>query len=95
MTARRHYVHVYTTIRIKVVVNASDHRAAMRAADAVVFAERHAVGLIPVDPVVVDVDYAEDVTEYLVDEADDPTFERSRCYGPDYAPARAINRRAA
>jgi len=95
MTARRHYVHVYTTIRIKVAVEACDHRAAMQAADAVVFAQRHAVGLIPVDPSVIDADYAEEVTEYLVDEADDPTFERSRCYGPDYAPARAINRRVA
>lgn len=48
MTTRRHFVHVYATIRIKVAVDATDHRAAMRAADAVVFAERHAVGLIPV-----------------------------------------------
>lgn len=95
MTVRRHYVHVYTTIRIKVAVEACDYRAAMRAADGVVFADRHAVGLIPVDPAVVDADYAEEVTEYLVDEADDPTFERSRCYGPDYAPIRAVDRRVA
>jgi len=95
MTRRRHFVHVYATIHIKVAVDAADHRAAMQAADAVVFADRHAVGLIPVHPAVLDADYAEEVTEYLVDEADDPTFARSRAYGPDYAPARAIGRRAA
>ncbi len=95
MTRRRHFVHVYATIRINVAADAADHRAAMQAADAVVFADRHAVGLIPVHPAVLDADYAEEVTEYLVDEADDPTFARSRAYGPDYAPARAIDRRVA
>lgn len=95
MTVRRHFVHVYATIRIKVVVDAADHRAAMLAADAVVFGERHAVDLIPVHSAVIDADYAEEVTEYLNDEADDPTFERSRSYRSDYAPARVIDGRAA
>lgn len=94
MTTRRHFVHVYATIRIKVAIDATDHREAMQTADAVVFAERHAVGLILVHPAVIDADYADEVTEYLVDEADDPTFARSRAYGSDYAPARVIDRRA-
>ena len=34
---KAHFVHVYTVIRIKVAVRAKDHRAAMEAADAVVF----------------------------------------------------------
>ena len=58
--------------------------------------ERHAVDLIPAHPAVIDADYAEEVTEYLVDEADDPTFARTRSYGPDYALRRASgDRRAA
>lgn len=95
MRVRRHFVHVYATIRIKVAVDACDHRAAMQAADAVVFADRHAVGLIPVHPGVIDADYAEEVTEYLVDEADDPTFARTRSYGPDHRPARVSGERRA
>lgn len=96
MTKLRHLVHVYTTIRIKVAVDADDHRSAMKAADAIVFGASHAVRLKPAHPAVIDVDYAEEVTEYLVDEADDATFERSRNYAPDYEPARvAPDRRAA
>lgn len=95
MSRRRHFVHVYTTIRIKVAVDACDHRAAMRAADAVVFGDRHAVGLVPVHPAVIDADYAEEVTEYLVDEADDPSFARTRSYGPDHAPRRSYDDRRA
>lgn len=87
MIKRRHLVHVYTTIRIKVAVDAADHRAAMQAADAVVFGGDHAVRLSPTHSAVIDADYAEEVTEYLVDEADDQTFEHSRNYGPDYKPA--------
>jgi hypothetical protein len=82
---KRHFVHVYTVIRVKVAVEAKDHRGAMEIADAMLFGDRHAVGLIPVNPAVIDADYAEEVTEYLVDEANDPTFARSRSYGPDYA----------
>lgn len=95
MSRRRHFVHVYTTIRIKVAVVASDHRAAMEAADALVFSDLHAVRLDPIHPAVIDADYAEEVTEYLVDEADDPTFERSRNYSPDYTPARGFDDRRA
>ncbi|EZP69564.1 hypothetical protein BV96_04104 [Sphingomonas paucimobilis] len=95
MTVRRHFVHVYTTIRIKVAVDAADHRAAMIAADAAVFADDHAVRLVAAHSAVLDADYAEEVTEYLVDEADDLTFERTRCYGSDYRPVRVIGRRAA
>ena len=95
MTVRRHFVHVYTTIRIKVAVDAADHRAAMKAADAVVFADHHAVRLVPPHPAVLDADYAEEVTKYLIDEADDLTFERTRCYGPDHRPVRVSDRRVA
>ena len=95
MSRRRHFVHIYTTIRIKVAVDARDHRAAMEAADRIVFCNRHAVGLIPVHPAVIDADYAEEVTEYLVDEANDPTFARTRSYGPDYALRRASDDRRA
>lgn len=93
MTKRRHFVHVYTTIRIKVAVDADDHRSAMHEADAIVFGADHAVLLNLADHAVLDADYAEEVTEYLVDEADDPTFEHSRSYGPDYAPTRVLQDR--
>ena len=88
-------MHVYATIRIKVTVDAADHRGAMQAADAVVFGGDHGVRLMPAHPAVIDADYAEEVTEYLVDEAGDPTFARSRSYGADYAPARVIGRKMA
>lgn len=86
MTKRRHIVHVYTTIRIKLAVDAKDHRAAMEAADALVFGTNRAVELRSLTQAVLDADYADEVTEYLVDEADDPGFERSRSYDPDFAP---------
>ena len=96
MTKRRHFVHVYTTIRIKVAVDAEDHRSAMAAADALVFGAIRAVKLNPVTSAVVDADYADEVTEYLVDEASDPVFERSRSYQPDFTPnCIDVDRRAA
>lgn len=93
MTVRRHFVHVYTTIRIKVAVDAEDHRTAMQAADAILFGDRHAVRLNPIHSAVVDADYAEEVTEYLVDEADDPDFANSRNDGSDFTPARIFDDR--
>ncbi|MBB3862521.1 hypothetical protein GGQ88_003822 [Novosphingobium hassiacum] len=93
--AKPHFVHVYTVIRIKVAVDAAGHRAAMEAADAVLFGDRHAVRLNPAHPAVIDADFVEEVTEYLVDEAADPTFALSRSYGPDYAPRRACDERRA
>lgn len=35
---------------------------------------------------VLDAEYAEQVTGYLVDEADDPQFGRSSIYGADHEP---------
>lgn len=84
--SRRHFVHVYTVVRVKVAVDAPDHRAAMRAADDILFADRLAVDLIPASAAVLDAEYAEEVTGYLVDEAGDGQFRRTRSYGPDYEP---------
>lgn len=83
---KRYFVHVYATIRIKVAIDAQDHRAAMEAADAVAFGESQAVRLTPDHPAVMDTDFADEVTEYLVDEDGDSTFSRSRSYGPHFAP---------
>ena len=79
---RRHFVHVYAVIRVKVAVDAKDHLAAMRAADELLFAQGLAVRLVPTADAVVDADYAEEVTGYLVDETGDTAFMRSRAYGP-------------
>lgn len=84
--SRRHFVHVYAVIRAKVAVNAHDHRAAMEAADEVLFSNGFAVRFTPKKLAVLDVDYAEEVTAYLVDEADDEEYARSRNYGPDHEP---------
>lgn len=92
---RRHIVHVYAVIRIKVAVEAVDHRGAMAAADAVVFGESHAVQLRAVAPAVIDADFAGEVTEYLVDEDGDCSFSRSCSYGPDYTPSLISNDRRA
>jgi len=81
-----HFVHVYTVIRIKVAVDANDHRAAMRAADDIVYGSDPAVTLVPISGDVLDAEFAEQVTGYVVDEAGDDRFVRSGSYGPDYAP---------
>lgn len=84
--SRRHFVHVYTVIRVKVAVDAADHRSAMRAADDLLFADKLAVDLFPTSSAVLDAEYAEEVAGYLVVEAGDDMFSRSRSYGPDYEP---------
>jgi len=84
-----HYVHVYATVRTKVAVRAESHDVAMKLADRLLFDDGFAVRLIPAAVAVVDADYAEEVTGYLVDEAGDPDFLRSRTYDPDYKPVRS------
>ena len=84
MTATRHLVHVYATIRVKVAVDAPNHQQAMEAADHILFDDGFAVRLIPNAEAVLDAEYAAEVSGYLVDEADDPDFGRSRNYGPDH-----------
>ncbi|MBB3928607.1 hypothetical protein GGR43_004352 [Sphingobium jiangsuense] len=83
---RRHFVHVYAVIRVKVAVDAPDHRRAMEAADELLFAGGPPVRLVAMSSAVLDADHADEVFGYLVDEADDPEFERSRAYGPDHEP---------
>lgn len=81
-----HFVHVYATIRIKVAVQAADHREAMQRADHFLFGDGFAVRLLPNGPNIIDADYAEEVTGYLVDEAGDPEFLRSETYDPNGQP---------
>lgn len=83
--SRRHFVHVYAVIRVRVAVDAPDHTAAMQAADRILFGGGFAVRLDPTASAILDVESAEQVTEYLVDEAGDTAFARSRSYGPDHA----------
>ncbi len=83
---RKHFVHVYTVVRVKVEVEAEDHQSAMAAADTLLLGNGFAVSLIPRGKGVIEADYAEEVVGYLVDEADDPEYERSRNYGPDHQP---------
>lgn len=82
--SRRHFVHVYAVIRVKVAVYAPNHRSAMEAADQQLFAEGFGVHLTPTADAVLDAEYAQDVTGYLVDELGDDEFLRSATYGPDY-----------
>lgn len=86
MSESTHFVHVYVTVRVKVAVHAADHENAMRAADEALFAKRFGVRLIPAAEAVLDADYAEEVTGYLVDEAGDTDYLRSANYGADYEP---------
>ncbi|WIW89938.1 hypothetical protein K3M67_06565 [Sphingobium sp. V4] len=84
--SRRHFVHVYAVIRVKVAVDARDHHSAMKTADDLLFANGLAVRLVPAAQTVLEAEYAEEVTGYLVDEAGDDEFVRSRSYGPDHEP---------
>ncbi len=81
---RRHFVHVYAVIRVKVAVDARNHHSAMNAADDLLFANGLAVRLVPAAQAILDAEYAEELTGYLVDEAGDDAFARSRAYGPDH-----------
>ena len=82
----KHFVHVYTVVRVKVEVGAKDHQSAMAAADTLLFGKGFAVSFVPSGNGVMEADYAEEVVGYLVDEADDPEYERSRNYGPEHEP---------
>ena len=81
-----HLVHVYTTIRVKVAVTAEDHADAMRQAEAIVGIGIFPVRLLPNAAVVLDAEPAEEITGFLVDEADDPEFENSCSYDAGYRP---------
>ncbi|RIA46185.1 hypothetical protein DFR49_0718 [Hephaestia caeni] len=89
--SKLHHVHVYTTIRVKVAVTADDHTHAMRQADDVIGKGRFPVRLLPYAAGVLEAEPAEEVTGYLVDEADDPDFENScfydECYQSHEGPA--------
>ncbi|TNE43749.1 hypothetical protein [Sphingobium sp. CFD-2] len=75
-----HLVHVYTTIRVKVAVTAEDHAGAMRQAEAIVGSGIFPVHLLPNTAAVLEAEPAEEITGFLVDEADDPEFENSCSY---------------
>lgn len=81
-----HFVHVYTTIRVRVAVTATDHADAMRQAEALVGTGIFPVRLLPNAAGVLDAEPAEEITAFLVDEADDPEFEHSRSYDAQYRP---------
>lgn len=85
-TLRRHHVHVYATIRVKVAVDAPDHLAAMQQADAVLCDHGLAVRLTPTNERVLVAEFAEEITGYLVDEVGDENYARSRVYGADHQP---------
>jgi hypothetical protein len=83
---KQHHVHIYATVRVKVAVDADSHHDAMLKADRLVCANGFPVRLIPDTGVVIEAEYAEEITGYLVDEADDPDHDRSCSYGPDHEP---------
>src|SRR3546814_16272379 len=68
MSAPTHFVHVYATVRVKLGVTAHDQFAAMKEADRLLFANGFGVRLIPSATGVLEADYAEEVSGYLVDE---------------------------
>lgn len=84
--SKLHHVHVYTTIRVKVAVTAETHADAMRQADDIVGKGRFPVRLLSDAAAVLDAEPAEEVTGFLVDEADDPEFENSCFYDQNYQP---------
>ncbi|EPR15535.1 hypothetical protein ACFSTI_32225 [Rhizorhabdus histidinilytica] len=86
MSAPTHFVHVYATVRVKLGVTAHDQFAAMKEADRLLFANGFGVRLIPSATGVLEADYAEEVSGYLVDEAGDHEYDRSRTYAADGAP---------
>lgn len=79
-----HFVHVYTTIRVKVAVTAEDHADAMRQAESIVGRGIFPGRLLPNAAAVLDADPAEEITGFLVDEVDDPEFEKSCSYDAEY-----------
>lgn len=83
---RKHFVHVYAVVRVKVEIDAENHQTAMSAADERLFSNGFAVSLNPRGNGVIEADYAEEVVGYLVDEAEDPDYERTQSYGPDHEP---------
>jgi len=83
------FVHVYTTIRVKIAVTAEDHADAMRQAEAIVGRGIFPVRLLPNAAGVLEAEPAEEVTGYLVDETDDPEFENSCSYDAEYRPCGA------
>ena len=90
----RFYVHRYDVVRIKVAVDAVDHKSAMAAADAAIEANSHSLldvlrrewvgpefeALIPA-PALIHMEGAEETTGYVVDEADDENYRNTRSYG--------------
>lgn len=81
-----HFVHVYTTIRVKIAVTAEDHADAMRQAESIVGRGIFPVCLLPNAAAVLDAEPAEEITGFLVDEADDAEFEKSCSYDAEYRP---------
>lgn len=90
----RHYVHVYTVVRIKVAVEAETHAEAMEKADGFLAGNHYMSGFtrefiapecapLVEAPFVMSIDDAEECTGYLVDEGGDEEYARSSSYGPD------------
>src|SRR3546814_18453167 len=80
MSAPTHFVHVYATVRVKLGVTAHGQNEAMKEADRLLFANGFGVRLIPGAAGVLEADYAEEVSGYLVDAAGDPDYHRHRVY---------------
>jgi hypothetical protein len=87
--SRRHHVHVYAVIRIKVAVNAQDHRSAMPAADELLFGNGLALRLMPTAQAVLDVEYRpEDFTQQI--QFDGPPLPCHKTIPGDGTDARAM-----
>lgn len=85
----KHHVHVYLTVRVKTEVDAADHEAAMRTADGLLFDRTLPVRFSTTAKNVLEAEYAEEVTGYLVEKCDGaggPDYEDSRVYGADHRP---------
>ncbi|TWH89393.1 hypothetical protein [Sphingopyxis granuli] len=70
----------------KLGVTAHGQNEAMKEADRLLFANGFGVRLIPGAAGVLEADYAEEVSGYLVDEAGDHEYHRSRVYAADGEP---------
>jgi hypothetical protein len=84
----RHYVHIYASVRVKIAVDADSHAEAIAAATDHFSSSGHALlnryvrdeRQVTETPQVVHTEYADDISGYLVDEAGDDDFQRTRNY---------------
>lgn len=70
---KEHRVHIYALVRVPIDVTASSHHEAIQLANTRSLEALDRVLRFPAE-------YADEISYYLVDELDDPEYERSQWY---------------